>query len=98
MLEKKSFHGSLIKVIVEEWSSRVLFEQIDSKILNKLQSMLESYIPTIEAMVTWNIKPEDIDRQLVNGGIFFIDENNNKKVIHFTVLNTKTIINENEKN
>lgn len=95
---KNSFHGNLIKTVVDEWASKSLFEMINKKTLNKLQTMLDSYIPTIETYVKFDLTPENIDKGFISGSIVFIDEKDEKRVIDFTILNTGTIISENEKN
>lgn len=95
---KNSFHGNLIKTVVDEWVSKSLFEMVNEKTLNKLQTMLDSYIPTIETYVKFDLTTENIDKGFISGSIVFIDEKDEKRVIDFTILNTGTIISENEKN
>jgi hypothetical protein len=97
-LNENSFHGSLIKVVTEKWAESVAFKMADQKTFNKLQLMFDSYIPTIETNTIWDTTPEDIDRGLAHGRVVFIDENDNKRVASISILNSGTIISENEEN
>jgi len=97
-LQILSFHAKLIQVVVEEWGTKSLFEQNSEAIKKELGWMLLRYLPFLRCNVSWNDDPSLIDKNMISGQIYFFNENDEKKNVDFTILNTGTNFNEYEKN
>ncbi|MEK6829621.1 MAG: hypothetical protein AABY15_05875 [Nanoarchaeota archaeon] len=91
-----SFHGSLIKTVVEHWVSQSLFEPNDMHLRSKLSNILESYLPNIELKIEWNSNPIFIDNNAIAGDVFFIDENGFQRVANFYITASGANIKEDE--
>jgi hypothetical protein len=87
--EKDSFHGKLIKTVLEHWASQSLFEQNDAKLRKGLDVILKKYLPKIQVKLNWNMNPQFIDACALVGDIIFIDENNKKRVLNLYITATE---------
>ena len=95
-IEDFSFHGRLIKTVVEQWGLQSMFEQNDTQLRDNLSNVLKSYLPNIELEVRWDSNPTHIDNGAISGDVFFIDENGLQRVANFYIIATMTKIKEDE--
>lgn len=84
----ESFHGKLLKTVIEHWASESLFEQNDMQIRNKLAETLKKYLPNIQVELKWDMDPRLIDVCSVAGDISFIDEHDKSRVLNFHITAT----------
>ena len=92
--EKSSLHGQLIIAVVEYWHTKVLFEQNDAIIRNRLSKYLSDKINVEISGIEWNDDVLLIEKGCAGATITFIDENGKEKRIDFQTAITKTIVNE----
>lgn len=83
-----SFHGKLLKVVIEHWASESLFEQNDMQLRNKLTDTLKKYLPNIQIELNWNMDPHIIDKCAIAGDISFIDESDKPRILNFYITAT----------
>lgn len=91
-LVEGNLHGDIIKRVIKSWAESSMFEMINSETKDNLEGMLGVYIPDfIDQSVKWFSNPPLIDKGIIAGSVFFIDENDVERCIDFSVLPTGEI-------
>ena len=84
----ESFHGNLLKTVIEHWASESLFEKNDIQIRNNLAEKQKKYLPNIRVRLKWNMDSQLVDKGVVAGDINFIDEHGEDRVLNFHITST----------
>lgn len=85
-MSENSLHGDIIKIIIKSWAESSMFEMINNETRENLEGMLGVYIPEfVDQSLEWDFSPSLVDRGMVAGSVFFVDENDSERVINFSV-------------
>jgi len=92
--EINSLHGLLIIAVVEYWHGKVLFEQNDSIIRDRLSEYLLEKIHVEISGIEWDEDVLLIEKGCAGATIIFVDENGKEKRVDFETAITKTLVHE----
>lgn len=85
-MSENSMYGEIIKIIIKSWAESSMFKMINNEARENLEGVLGVCIPEfVDQSLEWDFSPSLVDRGVVAGSVFFVDENDSERVINFSV-------------